>query len=231
MNNIIFIHSMLFIITAGWFDLLGNKKLMTKDRNMEEFGLIDKKDDILRCGRELFKTKGFKDTNISEITKMAGIATGTFYKYYPSKEKLFMDIFLEENAKLKNQCLQSLDLTKSPLEIVEQMLSQNAAGMNQNPILREWYNKSVFDKVEKLYMEENGLQAVDFLYDIFLELVKEWQVQGKIRKDIDSKMIMMIFAAVINVDTHKEEIGFEYFPQLLELMTKLIMKGLEDCSV
>jgi len=222
---------MLFIITAGWFDLLGNKKLMTKDRNMEEFGLIDKKDDILRCGRELFKTKGFKDTNISEITKMAGIATGTFYKYYPSKEKLFMDIFLEENAKLKNQCLQSLDLTKIPLEIVEQMLSQNAAGMNQNPILREWYNKSVFDKVEKLYMEENGLQAVDFLYDIFLELVKEWQVQGKIRKDIDSKMIMMIFAAVINVDTHKEEIGFEYFPQLLELMTKLIMKGLEDCSV
>nr|WP_320024196.1 TetR/AcrR family transcriptional regulator [uncultured Acetobacterium sp.] len=197
---------------------------------MEEFELIDKKDDILKHGRELFKTKGFKDTNISELTKMAGIATGTFYKYYPSKEKLFMDIFLEENAKLKNQCLQSLDFTKSPLEIVGQMLSQNAAGMNANPILKEWYNKSVFDKIEKLYLEENGLQAVDFLYDSFLELVEKWQVEGKIRKDIDSKMIMMIFAAVINVDTHKEEIGLEYFPQLLELMTKLIMKGLEDCS-
>ncbi|MBI4857818.1 MAG: TetR/AcrR family transcriptional regulator [Acetobacterium woodii] len=197
---------------------------------MEEFELTEKKDDILRHGRELFKTKGFKDTNISEITKMAGIATGTFYKYYPSKEKLFMDIFLEENAKLKNQCLQSLDLTKSPLEIVGQMLSQNAAGMNANPILKEWYNKSVFDKIEKLYLEENGLQAVDFLYDSFLELVEKWQAEGKMRKDIDSKMIMMIFAAVINVDTHKEEIGLEYFPQLLELMTKLIMKGLEDCS-
>jgi len=47
------------------------------------------------------------------------------------------------------------------------------------------------------------------------------------RSDIDSKMIMMIFAAVINVDTHKEELGLAYFPQLLETMTMLIMKGLE----
>ncbi len=50
------------------------------------------------------------------------------------------------------------------------------------------------------------------------------------RKDIDSKMIMMIFAAVINVDTHKEEIGIDYFPQLLTLMTELILKSLMDCS-
>jgi len=35
------------------------------------------------------------DTNISEITQKAGMAVGTFDKYYPSKEKLFLDIFLE----------------------------------------------------------------------------------------------------------------------------------------
>jgi hypothetical protein len=88
----------------------------------------------------------------------------------------------------------------------------------------------VFSIIEQLYRQENGLQALDFLYDSFLELVKEWQAQGKMRKDIDSKMIMMIFAAIINIDTHKEEIGLEYFPQLLVQMTELIMKGLTDCS-
>lgn len=41
---------------------------------------------------------------------------------------------------------------------------------------------------------------------------------------------MMIFAAIINVETHKDEIGLEYFPELLILMTDLIMKGLTDCS-
>lgn len=192
--------------------------------------MVDKKEKILKCGIELFSSKGFKDTNIAEITQKAGMAVGTFYKYYPSKEKLFMDIFLEENTKLKKHCLQSLDLSQSPLEVVGQMLALNAEGLNANPILREWNNKNVFTKIEQLYREENGLQTVDFLYDSFLVLVEKWQAQGEMRKDIDSKMIMMIFAAIINVETHKEEIGIEYFPQLLEIMTDLIMKGLMDCS-
>lgn len=190
----------------------------------------DKKKMIYDCAKELFAKKGFKDTNISEITQTAGMAVGTFYKYYPSKEKLFMDIFLEENSKLKKKCLESLDLTKSPMEVVGQMLMLNAEGLNADPILREWNNKNVFTKIEQLYREENGIQTVDFLYDSFLGLIEEWQKQGKMRKDIDGKMIMMVFAAIINVETHKEEIGMEYFPQLIILMTELIMKSLMDCS-
>lgn len=189
----------------------------------------DKKALIHACAKELFSAKGFKETNISEITKKAGMAVGTFYNYYSSKEKLFMDIFLEENAKLKQLCFQSLDLNQPPIKVIGQMLMLNVEGMKSNPILREWYNKSVFEKLQQVYREENGVDAVAFLYDNFLELIALWQEQGKMRKDIDGKMIMMVFAAVINVDTHKEEIGIEYFPELLHLMTELIMKGL-DCS-
>ena len=126
--------------------------------------------------------------------------------------------------------MHSLDLSRSPSEVIGQMLALNTEGVSSNPILKEWYNKAVFGKIEKLYRDENGLEAVFFLYDSFLELIKLWQDQGKMRKDIDSKMIMMIFAAVINVDTHKEEIGIDYFPQLLTLMTELILKSLMDCS-
>lgn len=190
----------------------------------------DKKLLIYDCAKELFREKGFKDTNISEITKKAGMAVGTFYNYYSSKEKLFMDIFLEENSKLKQACFQSLDLDRSPMDVVGEMLKLNVEGTKANPILREWYNRSVFEKLEQVYREENGIDTVDFLYDNFLELIVLWQKRGKIRNDIDSKMIMMIFAAIINADTHKEEIGLEYFPELLHLMTELIMKSLINCS-
>jgi hypothetical protein len=99
-------------------------------------------------------------------------------------------------------------------------------GMQSSPILKEWYNKSVFDKIEKIYRDENGITAVDFMYDTFLELVEKWQAEGKMRDDIDSKKIMMIFVAIINIDTHKEEIGLEYFPELLEHITELVFIGL-----
>ena len=190
----------------------------------------DKKKRIYECGKEIFSSKGFKDTNISEITQMAGIAVGTFYNYYDSKEKLFMDIFLEENTQLKKETLKKLDLNQSPLDVSKQMMALNLAGMNENPILREWSNRNVSEKIEQLFREERGMDALDFLYDTFLQLVRQWQETGKMRKDIDSKMIMLIFSAIINVEMHKEEIGAEYFPQLIDVMTELIMKGLTDCS-
>ena len=48
------------------------------------------------------------------------------------------------------------------------------------------------------------------------------------RQDLDSEMIMMIFAAIVNIDTHKDEIGLQYFPELLEILTEFVMKGLTD---
>jgi AcrR family transcriptional regulator len=192
--------------------------------------LIDKKADILKCGRELFISKGFKDTNVVEITKMAGIATGTFYNYYPSKEKLFMEIYLEENRKLKMNIMETINLEADPINVMKELMLLNFKGMSSNPILKEWYNRDVFNKIEQSFREENGLDYVDFLYDSFIEIVKKWQIEGKVRNDIDAEMIMAIFSALVNVETHKEEVGIKYFPHVLEYMAEFIMKGLMDCS-
>lgn len=192
--------------------------------------MIDKKADILNCGRELFSSKGFKDTNVAEITKMAGIATGTFYNYYPSKDKLFMEIYLEENMKLKKNIMESINLEASPINVMKEMMFLNLKGMKSNPILKEWYNRDVFNKIEQSFREENGLDYVDFLYDSFIEIVKKWQIEGKVRNDIDAEMIMAIFSALVNVETHKEEVGIKYFPHVLEYIAEFIMKGLMDCS-
>lgn len=186
----------------------------------------DKKADIFNCGKVLFSSKGFKDTNVSDITKMAGIAVGTFYSYYSSKEKLFMEIFLEENVKLKKSIMESVNPDDDPLKMIKEFLALNISGMNSNPILREWYNRDVFSKIEQQYREENGNNVVDFLYSGSTELIKKWQAEGKMRDDIDSELIMAIFAALINIDTHKEEIGIQYFPHILDYLTEFVIKGL-----
>lgn len=186
----------------------------------------DKKTRIYHCGKELFSAQGFKDTNVADITRKAGVSVGTFYNYYASKEKLFMEIFSDENAKLKRQLMESADLNEEPLRMIQGFLARNQEGMRSNPILKEWYNRDVYGRIEKLYREENGQDAVDFVYGDSLELVKRWQAEGKMRADIDSGMIMAMFAAIIHIETHKEEIGLMHFPQLLDYMTEFIMEGL-----
>ncbi|MEA5047837.1 MAG: TetR/AcrR family transcriptional regulator [Eubacteriales bacterium] len=191
---------------------------------------MEKKLLIYETAKAIFSEKGFKDTSIQAITKAAGIAVGTFYLYYSSKEQLFMEIFKDENTKLKRSFLETLDREQSPRTIIRDMLRVNQQGIQSNPILREWYMSEDFRKIELAYREEHAIDSLDFLYDTFLTLVQRWQAEGKMRSDIDSRVIMKVFEAIINIDTHKDEIGMEYFPVLLDTMTDLVLKGLTDCS-
>ena len=192
--------------------------------------MVDKKQQLYSLAKAMFSEKGFKDTSISALTQAANMAVGTFYLYYSSKEQLFMEIFKEENARLKQHLFDSLDLNLEPRVVIAQMMRLNQEGIRANPILREWYDSESFRKVEKAYREANGVGALDFLFDSFLTLIQRWQNEGKMRTDIDSHMIMMLFAAVVNIDTHKDEIGLEYFPDLLEILSDLILKGLAECT-
>jgi AcrR family transcriptional regulator len=187
---------------------------------------MEKKEAILQAAKTLFSEKGYKATNISEITETAGIATGTFYLYYDSKTQLFMDLFLDENLKLKKHLMEIIDLNGDPESVIQELTLLNMEGMRSNPILREWYNREVFEKIEEKYREDKGIDNLDFLYSIFITVIKRWQAEGKMRSDIDSEMIMAIFSAVINIDTHKDEIGIEYFPEILDYLMDFVMKGL-----
>lgn len=189
----------------------------------------DKRTELYRCAKELFSNKGFKDTNVADITKAAGVGVGTFYNYYSSKEKLFMDIYMEENSRLSKELLASIDLSQEPIALIKQLLILNMEKMLANPILCQWYNRDVFGKIEKLFREETGSEANDFMYQTFYVLVQKWQAEGKMRSDIGSEMIMAIFGAIIKVGFYKEEIGLKYFPQLQDYLTEFVLKGLTDC--
>lgn len=187
---------------------------------------MDKRNEILKAARTLFAEHGFKATNIKKITDLAGIAAGTFYLYFESKIHVFMTIFLDENVKLKRSVMERVDFDADPREVVQQVMLLNQEGMISNPILREWSNREVFAKVEQIYREEKGLDQVDFMYAIFKEIVEKWQAEGKMRNDFDSELIMAMFIAIINIDFHKDEIGIQYFPEILGYLFGFLMDGL-----
>ena len=50
------------------------------------------------------------------------------------------------------------------------------------------------------------------------------------RTDISSEMIMAIFTSIVIVDTHKEEIGLQYFPEVQMYLTDFVLKGLTSTT-
>ncbi len=53
---------------------------------------LDKKQSLKQAAYNVFSNKGYKATAISEVAKQAGMAVGSFYNYYASKEVIFLAI-------------------------------------------------------------------------------------------------------------------------------------------
>lgn len=60
----------------------------------------DKRDRILRAATKVFAKNGFHATRVSEVAKAAGVADGTIYLYFKSKEELLVSLFEDRVEKL-----------------------------------------------------------------------------------------------------------------------------------
>ena len=179
----------------------------------------DIKADIFNCGRSLFMSKGFKNTNVRDITAMTGVGAGTFYKYYTSKDKLFLEIYIKENEELKKHLMESVNINDDPASLAVKIVTYNINAINSNLILKESYNRELFSKLEKNVYEQSGSESID-------ALIREWRADGKIRNDLDDAMIIAILNSIRYIDIHKNEIGIRHFPQVLYYITEFIMKSL-----
>jgi AcrR family transcriptional regulator len=54
-----------------------------------EAAKAQRREDLLAAARRVFAARGFRGTTIADIAEEAGIALGTIYLYFPSKEEVF----------------------------------------------------------------------------------------------------------------------------------------------
>lgn len=61
-----------------------------------------RRDDIMAAAKEVFARKGFHDTTIADIAKQAGLAYGSIYWYFDSKDELFHALMAVEEGALRS---------------------------------------------------------------------------------------------------------------------------------
>ncbi len=57
---------------------------------------------LISSAKKIFSEKGYFDTKVSDIVKEAGVAQGTFYLYFKSKEEIFKEIILDITNNIEN---------------------------------------------------------------------------------------------------------------------------------
>src|SRR5512135_1666347 len=60
----------------------------------------DKRECILSAALELFADKGFHGTAVPEIAQKAGVAAGTIYRYFTSKEAIVNAVYQRHKSQL-----------------------------------------------------------------------------------------------------------------------------------
>ena len=115
---------------------------------------MDKKQVLKQAAYDVFSKKGYKATAISEVAKQAGMAVGSFYNYYASKEEIFLDVYIDENNRIRQVIMNDIDWKGDVVELIGQLFGQSRSLVSSNKILAEWYNPAISNELHSYYSSE-----------------------------------------------------------------------------
>lgn len=78
------------------------------DYSFMEHSEPDKRERIIRAALELFTESAYASTTVPDIAERAGVAAGTIYRYFPSKEALANAIYQAEKLAMRDALLEAL---------------------------------------------------------------------------------------------------------------------------
>lgn len=183
------------------------------------------KQKLLDSARSLFTRYGIKKTSVEDLTKGAGIAVGTFYAFYQSKEELFFELLEVEESEIRAALFENAADRPLNKEYFKSFLLKSFKLMSENPIvqqilLAEQY-EALIRKVPPERLERNYHQDQDFFYP----LIEKWQAEGLLIKSPPELIVSMIRSLVL-LSLHRREIGESVYEDTLELLISTIAEGL-----
>ncbi len=213
---------------TDWSILKNNYKGEVKsDMNCD----IDKKKLILEKAKDTIITESYSSLSISKLTSELNISKGSFYTYFPSKDKMLSEILDEyieniiifknnllENSKNIDECLDyyinsilSLSDEELKLELVITNLKRNY----------EVFNEENFKKLKII-----ACTMIDFIKEVLNKYKKDINID---EKDIEkcSKMIFSIaevFLVMENVDFNSDRFSFKTLDEVKKMYRSDEMK-------
>lgn len=183
---------------------------------------MDKRQALKIAAYDVFSKKGYKETGISEIAKRAGVAVGSFYNYYDGKETIFLDVYIEENNRIRQAMMDDIDWQQDLVELVRQIFEQSRSLVSSNKILAEWHNPAVSRTLRGYYSSGKATNTFhQFLVETFTSrMVAEGYSEEKIQD------ILQVYNLFYYMDIHITEGDFPGISRTLEILATNFVKGI-----
>lgn len=163
---------------------------------------------LMEKAEELFVSLGYKAVSMDQIAEAAGISKMTIYRYFPSKEELFIKTILSIADRIFLNIKEELETIDGTLEKIDFLLNFGIEYSKKYSLAL--YN----DIMENPYILEKIMkEKIRMTKDIFHDIIRRGMERGEIRKvdeDFVSHMLIILIEGIgkgyFNKITSKEEI-------------------------
>lgn len=183
----------------------------------------DKKKNLKEAAYHVFLDNGYKDTNISQIAKRAGIAVGSFYKYYQSKKEIFIEIYVSENDSVRNKIINKINWDGKPVDVIDELFTYALKYTSSNRILSEWSNPAISDTLHDYYYTQRNTKNYafhQFLIEAFREQLNEKQFDAEL-----TQKLLKVYDLIYFIDCHVTDETFDGYDETLWILVKYFIKG------
>jgi len=181
--------------------------------------------DLIRKGREFFGNYGLKKTGIEDLTKAVGIAQGSFYSFFDSKDELYLEVVDREEDLIREEFFKNyLGKGKLTREKFKDSFKKAIDIVNSNPIIKRVYVKDEFELlVRNMSPERIKEDRVKVLKNL-LPLIEKWQREGTMIKKPPEVIAQVIIESFPTI--HKQDADEDIFEGTMELYLDILAKGL-----
>jgi TetR/AcrR family transcriptional regulator, fatty acid metabolism regulator protein len=136
---------------------------MTVHSALERGGGGDKRERILAAAERVFAKRGFFAARVSEIAKDAGVADGTIYLYFKSKDDLLISLFENRMRQVNEELRAAVDgAPDRPIDQLRAFVASYLRLVNDEPAAAEVLTIELRQS-SKFMKEYDNPQFADFL--------------------------------------------------------------------
>jgi AcrR family transcriptional regulator len=150
---------------------------------------------LVKAAREVFERDGFLDARITDISATAGVAAGSFYTYFKSKEDVLAAVMDEVNEEMLHPRLRAFADRDDPVSVIE--------ATNRSYLLAYRRNAKLMALMEQVAQIDDDfrrmrLRRVRAFTDRNAQAIEQLQQRGLADSELDAQTAAQALSAMVS---------------------------------